>query len=102
MEEEIRPDNSADVNSNVFNGSLGLIGVCLTVVSLFQITDKRALSRMDECLCLATFVFLLSALFAYFSMRKNNHKRLFRFADIFFTIGLMVILFAGVIMLMEL
>lgn len=94
--------NFSDVNSNVFNGSLAMIGVCLTVVSLFHISDKRALSHMDECLCGATFIFLMSAFFAYNSIRLNNHRLFCKLADIFFVCGLLLIVIAGTIMLLEL
>ena len=101
-QEKINTTNLSDVNSNVFNGSLGMIGVCLTVVSLFHISDKRALSHMAECLCIATFIFLMSAFFAYNSIRLSNHQLFCKLADVFFVCGLLLIVTAGIIMLLEL
>ena len=61
----------SEAMNNVCNVSAVLLGVCLTVISLFQIMDKRATYIIDEIFGVLSFLFALSILLSYLSVKKN-------------------------------
>ncbi len=66
-----------DTPGDLFHGSIALIGVCLVVITLFQVTDKNAVYTVDECLSFSVALLLGSVLLSYTSILRPE-KRWFR------------------------
>ncbi len=89
QEEEI--DNSISIH--IFSVSATLVGVCLTVIGIFRaITALKNFDTLgDNILALDALIFLVSCILAYISLRtryKERKRKLERVADIFFVVGL--------------
>lgn len=93
---------SADVNSNLFNGSIALLAVCLTVITIFQVSHSRLLSMVDDVLCVSSGLFTVSMFMSYMSIRKQNLLQLQKIADRVFILGLITILGAGILLSFDL
>jgi len=79
---------SEELMSDIFNGSIALIGVCLIVLTLFQVTDKSALYWVDEFFYLTAGCYLLTSISAYLSLRKPGQYRLRPLTDWLFLFSL--------------
>ena len=93
-----KDETTKRVAEHIFNVSATMIGVCLTVVSLFKITNTHFLSIGDEIISVDTFLFISSCLISYMSLRKNNNRKLEIIADVLFFIGMFVVVIVGIIM----
>lgn len=74
-----------------------MIGVCITIIALFKTMDASSGTKADEVLAVANFMFILSALLSYLSLRKNDNERLENFADVIFFSGMLLMLIVGFI-----
>jgi uncharacterized membrane protein SirB2 len=86
-----------EIAHHIFNGSLAMIGVCITVITLFKVFNAGILTFADEILGIDTFVYIISAILSYMSLRSETNKKLEWFADILFFFGMFVMVFVGVI-----
>ena len=87
-----------DVCIHIFTASAAMVGVCLTVIGLLRVvlTIRVSVTFADDLLALDAFVFLVSCLLSYFSLRTRNARRmtrLERLADILFIAGLVLMVF---------
>ena len=90
------------IDHKIFNGSIAMLAVSITVVSLFRVTKTGSETYADEVMGTAAVVFMVSAFLSYMSLRKNNQALLERIADIAFFIGLLLTILTGVIILFNL
>ena len=71
-----------------------MVGVCLTVIGIFQIGRLRNISLIsDKLLAVDAVVFLFSCLLSYAALRTRTRKRRFRIervADAIFIGGLIL------------
>ncbi len=88
--------NKRNISPIIFNGSTTMIGVCITVISLFIITKKDAGTYMDEVLSIDALFFIISAFISYLSLRWDNHAYLELAADIIFFTGMLVMAATGI------
>ena len=102
INQEVENSGSADVNNNVFNGSIALLAVCITVISLFQIMNKSMVRLVDDMLGISSILFTASMALAYFSIRKNNQRKYQHRADVVFVLGLICMFVSGVLLVLEL
>lgn len=100
-ENETQP-GSADVNNTVFNGSIALLAVCLTVISLFQISNKGPIHTADEMLGVSSGIFIISMFLSYLSIRKEHMRKYQKWGDMVFMIGQLSMFASGVFLVMEL
>ncbi|WP_153796899.1 hypothetical protein [Foetidibacter luteolus] len=90
-------DKNRDIAHHILGSSTTMIGVCITVITLFKLLNTRLQTYADELLSFDTLVFTVAALFSYASLRSNNNARLEQVADIAFFLGLLVILLVAFI-----
>ncbi|MEQ8582518.1 MAG: hypothetical protein RIC30_14915 [Marinoscillum sp.] len=74
--------------SDIFNGSIALTGICLLILTLFQVTDKSALYWVDECFYLTAAGYLLTTVSAYLCLRKPDQDYLRPLTDRLFLFSL--------------
>lgn len=96
--DELLPSNSAttrldeDICIHIFSGSAAMIGVCLTVIGIFQIGRLQEIgSFADNLLAIDAMFFLSSCLLAYIALRTRARKRrhaLEKVADSIFIAGM--------------
>jgi len=84
-----------DISVHIFTVSAGMVGVCLTVIGLLRvvITLRKADTFADDLLAFDALLFLVACLSSYWALRKRGRqrlRRLERFADIVFLVGLVV------------
>ncbi len=82
-----------DLSGHIFSVSAGLVGVCLTVIGLFRLFRKtgEVASVADNLIAIDALVFLFACLSAYLALRatrETSWRRLERFADTLFLVGL--------------
>ena len=85
-----------DLSVHIFTASAGMVGVCITVMGLFRISDRlRDLSNLSqELLAVNTIAFLASCILAYLALRTRPQKRRYlieKWADSIFLAGLCLI-----------
>lgn len=88
-----------DISTHIFSGSITMIGVCLTVISLIRVNNtlRQSESLSDNFLFLNIILYLVSGFLSYMSIRskKKKNKSKFNFlSDIsfLFSISLTVII----------
>lgn len=107
-EEEVTDNSqfqlSNELSMHVFTTSAALAGVCLTVISLIQITKKlKNLTTIgDDLLAANATIFVTACIFSYASIRTNYRKKrlkdnLEKVADFLLLTGLTIIALVCVI-----
>ena len=94
-----KSDKNRAIAEHILTGSTTMIGVSITVIALFRIMHTNLETFADEILGFDNLIFIGSAIFAYGSIRNENNRRLERLADIFFLIGMLVMLFVGILII---
>lgn len=92
-------DRNREIAHHIFTGSITMVGVCITVITLFRVMKTSMQTYADEILAIDTFVFIAAALFSYAALRKENNHRLERLADILFFGGMLVMPVVGIIII---
>lgn len=81
-----------DVAVHIFSVSAAMVGVCLTVIGIFQIGKLREIGSMsDKILAVDAIAFLFSCVLSYIALRtrtSNRRHRIEQFADAIFIIAL--------------
>jgi hypothetical protein len=87
-----------DIAVHIFTASAALVGVCLTVIGLFRISDRlRDVSNLGQALlAVDALAFLASCVLSYNALKTRRQRRrhtVERIADIVFlaALGLMAI-----------
>lgn len=89
--------NRNDVAQHIFTGSTTMIGVCITIISLFKIMRTGKDTFGDEILGVSTLFFIFSCFLSYLCLRNAELKKIETIADILFFIGLILMLMVGFI-----
>lgn len=96
-----------ELSSRIFGVSASMVGVCLTVISLFQLTPR--LSRVgawaDRLVAIDASAFVLACLFSYVTLksrRPTRRARMEQLADATFLIALLLMVSVGVVVACEL
>jgi hypothetical protein len=86
-------DGEIEISHHIFPTSATLIGVCLTVITLFKIMQLGISTIADEILSIDTIVFIISCFFSYLALTgKGKNIRLYEMvADVSFFIGMVVL-----------
>lgn len=81
-----------DISIHIFSASAMMVGVCLTVIGIFQIGNLRKISSIsDKLLAVDAAAFLISCILSYAALRtrtQNRRHRIERIADFMFIGGL--------------
>jgi hypothetical protein len=100
---KLRSDPKRHLNGetcqHIFSVSAGMVGVCLTVISLLRvvISIRRADTWADDILAMNAVLFLTACLSSYWALRcqeTGRMHRLERFADTVFVVAMSVMVFA--------
>ncbi len=87
----------------IFTVSAGLVGVCLTVIGLFRLFRQpgEVQSVADNLIAIDAMLLLLACLCAYLALRTDREarwRRLERYADTLFLIGIFgMVLISGLV-----
>jgi hypothetical protein len=97
----------ARLSGHIFAVSAGLVGVCLTVVGLFNIFRQPGASGSiaDNLIAIDAMIFLFACLSAYLALRTDREaqwRRLERFADGLFLLGISGMVFISALIAYEL
>lgn len=95
-------EKTFEMMSNVLNASIALMGLCLTIISLFQISDKRALYHADEFFSASSALFFVSLISAYLYTRRNAGAGLKRLSDNVFILAMISMMVSGFYLALEL
>ena len=81
------------LSGHIFSVSAGLVGVCLTVIGLFNLFRRPGEIRSiaDNLIAIDAILFLAACIFAYLALRAKGEEqwhRLERFADGFFLLAI--------------
>lgn len=92
------PDkNNREIAHYVFSGSTTMIGVCITVITLFKVMNTNLKTYADEIIGIDTFFFIFAAFFSYLTLRDDRRVRMERIADLLFFAGMSILLLVGVL-----
>jgi ABC-type iron transport system FetAB permease component len=105
-EESFLEKQEENIPIHIFSVSAALVGVCLTVVGLFSISNtlKRIESLGDEMIMFDAILFLISCITFYMALRTKSRKRRYileKIADIFFLVGLSLMAIASVLIVRQ-
>jgi hypothetical protein len=92
-------DINRQIAHHILTGSTTMIGVCITVITLFRVMHTNFETYADELLAFDNVIFITAALFAYSSIRKEHNKKLERIADVTFLAGMLLMLLAGIMII---
>jgi len=85
------------IAEHVFNGSITMSGVSVTIIALFRVMKLGIGTYADEILSANTCLFFVSAILSYMALRKGNYDLIETVADILFFTGMLVMMIVGVI-----
>ncbi len=88
-----------EIAHHIFSGSNTMIGVCITVITLFKITSTSASTIADEIIGFDAMIFIISSFLSYMSLRYNNHRKLEIIADTFFFGGMAIMVLVGLMII---
>ncbi|MCY7347934.1 MAG: hypothetical protein LH614_17180 [Pyrinomonadaceae bacterium] len=81
-----------DISIHIFSASAAMVGVCLTVIGIFQIGKLQNIGSIsDNLLAVDALAFLSSCILSYIALRTRTQKRRYRIeriADLIFIGGL--------------
>lgn len=87
-----RHELEEDISIHIFAASAAMVGVCLTVIGIFQIDSLKAIGSIsDNLLAVDALAFLISCIISYLMLRSgaSKHRALLkRAADTIFIAGL--------------
>jgi len=92
-------EDNKKIAEYVFSGSNTMVGVCLTVITLFRIMKTGLQTYADEILALDISLFLTASILSYAVLRKEENKRLEKWADLFYYAGMIIMFFVGLIII---
>lgn len=93
---------------HVFNGSVAMLGVCVTIVGVFAALKNRPgqiQTLGDNFLAFDALLFLISCFLSYTGLRTRSSRRALRCihaADAVFLTGLAILVVAGLLLAYEL
>lgn len=95
MTQSPRDQHEHELTMNVFAISAGMIGVCLTAIGILRLVTSQTNVRTlgDDLLAADAVVFVISCFLAFWSFKTRNdvlRRRLRIVLDVFFMVGLMV------------
>ncbi|HEX5829431.1 MAG TPA: hypothetical protein VFY16_00530 [Gemmatimonadaceae bacterium] len=102
-----RTPESGEISVHIFIASATLVGVCLTVIGIFQALSRatRIDHIADEILSLDAIGFLVACLFAYTALRQRDarvRRRCARVAHVVFITALAIMTATCMLMAYEL
>ncbi len=83
------------ISHHIFNTSATMIGVAITVVTLFRVTEAGAGTMGDELVVLDAMMFAASAFLSFLALRNPAKERWERAAAVFFVLGMMFMVLVG-------
>ena len=91
-EETFIEKQEESISTHIFSVSAGMVGVCLTVISLINVGSaiKKVNSMGDDLTALDALVFIFSCYLSYVAMKTKDRKRRFlleRITDRVFLFG---------------
>lgn len=89
--------NNKEMANHIFSGSTTMIGVCITVISLFRIMNISKDTLVDEILGIDTLIFILTCLLSYLCLRNPKLRNFETLADVLFFIGITLMVVVGLI-----
>lgn len=92
------------LSNHILPVSSTMVGVCVTVITVIQITPNRSFaSWADELMAVDSLLFLCSTFLSYWSIRHTDYRAMLeRYADRIFLLGLAVMVFASFLVSFEL
>lgn len=97
-----KKNKNIDSTSNIFNGSIALMGICLFVISILQGTNKRVVYAADDFFCLTLFLLFLSMLFTFIYIAYKEFTLLLSLAKVIFFIASLTFMTSGIVLVFEL
>ena len=92
-------EDSKKIASYVFSGANTMVGVCITVITLFRVMKTGLQTYADEILAFDVSLFIIASILSYAVLRKDENKRLEKWADIFYYAGMIIMFFVGLIII---
>lgn len=92
-----------DISGRIFTASASMVGICLTSIGLFRISDRlKGIGTLaDELLAVDAVGFLMSCLLAYLALKSRDRQwreSIERVADAIFLLGLcLMVMISGLI-----
>lgn len=85
--------NPSTISAHVFTASAAMVGVCITVIGIFQVvtTLRSEDSLGDDFLAMNAILYLITTLLSYWALRTSNVNRnhfLEKLVDVLFLIAL--------------
>lgn len=80
-------------SSHILNTSANLLGLCFIVLTSIKVSKMQDSTLIDETTALAIFLFMISCILSFLSIRKKDgiSDRLEKIADFVFLSGLIVL-----------
>ncbi len=100
----MRTDSNTGVANHILPTSATMTGVCVTVISIVRLTaaTRHAGTIIDTVFAVNGLVFLVSCFHSYITMRSHPLSGVLeKYADIFFMIGLSMMVIGGFMLALE-
>lgn len=97
-------EQKENISIHIFAGSAAMVGVCMTVIGIFQIGVLKSIaSYCDNILAFDALIFLCSCVISYTSLRSvKRRQNIEKIADTTFLCGLILMAIVGFLVAYEL
>jgi len=90
----MKSERAKALNETLFNASLACAVLCITILSLFTVMDKRALYIVDEVFAVSNFLFIAVTCLCFKGFSEFN-LTMFKLTTRLFWLALLSLLFAS-------
>ena len=94
-----KKQKNPNLSDHILQVSATMIGVCITVIALFKVTNFHLKTYADEILGFDTVLFIVACFLSYASIRVKSENKFETFADIVFLLGLSIMVMIGFLIL---
>jgi hypothetical protein len=83
-------EDKNETSSHILTASSNLLGLCFVVLTSLRLLKLDGKTIIDECTAVALFMFMISSLLSFLSMRSKKNKSVLyeKIADVVFLLGL--------------
>ena len=95
-----RPKQQKEALSyHILSTASTMIGVCLTVITIFKVANFNSKTYVDELLGIDTLLFIISCFLSYISIREGNNRKIEFIADNLFIFAMSIMVVIGILIL---
>jgi hypothetical protein len=98
----VENENKKNISRHILPTSSNLLGLCFVILTFIKLLKLSNETIIDESIGLLIFLFLVSSILSYTSMRTKRKSEIYeKIADIIFLLGLCLLAVVSLVVIFE-